>query len=47
VQLTFDLLLLRLEGDTRSLGRSPQFKDHGIFFLTGLTQLLVGHGLLD
>jgi hypothetical protein len=35
MQLTFDLLLLRLEGLVHILSRLPQAKDHGLLLLEG------------
>jgi hypothetical protein len=46
-QLTLDLLVLRLEGSTCSRGFLLQLEDGGVLLLTGLTQFLVGHALLD
>jgi hypothetical protein len=40
-QLTFDLLLLRLEGLARGLSRLPQAENRGFMLLEGLAQVLV------
>jgi hypothetical protein len=40
-QVTFDLLLLRLEGLARVLSRLPQAENHGFVLLEGLAQVLV------
>jgi hypothetical protein len=41
------LFLLRFEGCTRGLSCLLQLKDGGVFLLTGLPQLFVGHDFLD
>jgi hypothetical protein len=46
-KLTLDLLLLRLKGGTRSGSRLLQLKDDSVLLLAGLSQVLVGHTLLD
>jgi hypothetical protein len=46
-QLSLNPLLLRLEGGTRGGRCLLQLEDDGVFFLTSLTQLLIGHTLLD
>jgi hypothetical protein len=46
-KLTFDLLLLPLEGFARLLGLAPQVKDHGLLLLEGLAQIFVRNVDLD
>jgi hypothetical protein len=41
-RLTFDLLLLHLEGLARILGRLLQAKDRSLLLLDGLAQILMG-----
>jgi hypothetical protein len=41
MQLTFDLLPLRVEGLALFLGLSPQVTDRGLLLLEGLAQVLV------
>jgi hypothetical protein len=45
-RLTFDLLLLRLEGLARGLGRLLQAKDRSFLLLNDLAQILVGNAEL-
>jgi hypothetical protein len=46
-QLTFNLLLLRLESLARLLAPSPQVLDSGLLLLEGLAQVLVRDAKLD
>jgi hypothetical protein len=47
MQLTFDLLPLRVEGLARFLSISPQVTDRGLLLLEGLAQVLVRDAELD
>jgi hypothetical protein len=42
-RLTFNLLLLRLKGLARGLGRLLQAKNHSFLLLDGLAQILMGN----
>jgi hypothetical protein len=46
-ELTFNLLLLPLEGLARLLGLALQVKDHGLLLLEGLAQIFVRNADLD
>jgi hypothetical protein len=46
-KLTFDLLLLPLEGLACLLGMAPQVKDRGLLLLEGLAQIFVQNADLD
>jgi hypothetical protein len=46
-KLTFDLLLLSLEGLARLLGLALQVKDCGLLLLEGLAQIFVRNADLD